>query len=337
MDNFEASRILVADDDRNTVTKIKSILEENGCRNVTGKSRISTLAELKDFEIVILDIVWRGNTKPKYQEHDYFGISAAKYLREASPNCKIILMSKFFYELDQLKEISLVCDEFFSSNGDATEIFRTIMKITSISAPKSDEEGELFSRAVLLAKQILQEVDGDTENKPSLVGISNQVHAELSREIKSIVENQHREHAILLKESINNIAMSLTSSAATISGSLLELFQEIKLMANDPKVQMNFNAPVSVAAGNVERDLLVNPTPKTPEEAARELQDLLTHLQESNPTDLEAAVEQEIRRNPTFRSRLRNALKEAGLETAKVLFAPLGIGIEAVRGWHDAE
>jgi CheY-like chemotaxis protein len=338
IDNFENLRILVADDDKNTVTKIRSILEENGCRNITCKSKILALTELQNFELVILDIVWRGNTKPKYQQNDNFGISAAKYLREISPNCKVILMSKYFYELDQLKEIIPVCTDFFSSNGDATEIFRTIMKVASISGLKSKEERELFSREVLLVNHILKEVDGDIENKPSLVGISNEVHADLLRSFKTIAEKQNRENATLLGELIDNIAISLTDSTATISTSFRELLQEIKLMAaNDPKIQMNFNGPVSGVAGNVEGDLLVNPPLKTPEEAAKEIRDLLTYLQKSNPTDIESAINQEIIRNPTFKSRLRNALKEAGLETAKIIFAPFGIGLEAFRGWRDAE
>ncbi len=328
MDNFKELRILVADDDIKTVTKIKNILEKNGCQNITGKSKISALTELENFELVILDIVWIGNTKPEYQANDYFGVSAAKYLREFSPSCKIILMSKYFYELDHLKEISQVCDNFFSSNGDATEIFMKIMRTASTSE---------FSRALLLTEEVLNEVDKDGNN-PSLVGISNQVHADFLREVKSMVENLHRANFVLLNESINNITASLRDSAATINKSLRELIQEIKSMANDPKkVSMTFNAPVQVATGNIEGSLVVNPNPKTPEEAAKEIQDLLIHFQESNPTDIEAAVNQEIIRNPTFKSRLRNALKEAGLETAKVIFAPLGIGIEAVRGWRDAE
>jgi CheY-like chemotaxis protein len=335
--SFENYRILVADDNKNTVAKIRNVLEENGCRNVTGKSRISALAELKNFDIVILDIVWHGSTKPKYQKNDYFGISAAKYLREASPNCKVILMSKYFYELDQLEVIAQVCDDFFSSNRDAIEIFRKIMKVASISKSKFEEEEELFSRELRLAKHVLKEVDGDIQINPSSLGISNQVQTDLLREIKYIIENQRRENADLMKESIDKIADSLTACADTISKSLLGLLKEIKSMANDPKVQMNFHAPVSSAPGNVEGDIIINPTPKTPGEAAKEIEDLLAYLQKSNVTDLEIAVNLEIKRNPTFKARFRNALKEAGLETAKVLFAPLGIGIEAVRGWRDAE
>ncbi len=107
-------------------------------------------------------------------------------------------------------------------------------------------------------------------------------------------------------------------------------------MSNSSKNVQNFYAPVTGVAGNVE-NFVVNPTPKSPAEAAVEIQELLAHLQQTYPTNLEVAIQQEIKRNPTFKVRLRNALKEAGLETAKVLFAPLGIGIEAVRGWMEAE
>jgi hypothetical protein len=108
-------------------------------------------------------------------------------------------------------------------------------------------------------------------------------------------------------------------------------------MSDTSKVQMNFNAPVQNAAGNVEHDFIVNPPPKTITESAVEIQQLLTHLQQTYPSNLESAIQQEIKHNPTFKARLRNAFKEGGLETLKVLFAPLGIGIEAVRGWVEAE
>jgi hypothetical protein len=44
-----------------------------------------------------------------------------------------------------------------------------------------------------------------------------------------------------------------------------------------------------------------------------------------------------LKQNPTFRTRLCNALKEGGIEALKVLFAPIGIPIEMVRGWIEAE
>jgi hypothetical protein len=126
-------------------------------------------------------------------------------------------------------------------------------------------------------------------------------------------------------------------SADTISKSFLELLEELRTMANDPKVQQNFYAPIEGVAGNIEGDMIINQKPQTPAEAAKEIQDLLSFLQQANPTNLEAALQQAIRKDPTFKSRLRNALREAGVETVKVIFAPLGIGIEAVRGWLEAE
>jgi hypothetical protein len=54
---------------------------------------------------------------------------------------------------------------------------------------------------------------------------------------------------------------------------IIENLQEIlRNMSENPKVQMNFNAPVSGVDGNVEGDMIVNPTPKTPAESAQEIQ-----------------------------------------------------------------
>jgi hypothetical protein len=80
-------------------------------------------------------------------------------------------------------------------------------------------------------------------------------------------------------------------------------------------------------------------------EAAAEIQKLIQQLEETNPTAtvaekqsaLAIEIQQEIKRNPNFKARLRNALKEGGIEALKVLFAPIGIPIEMARGWIEAE
>jgi len=80
-------------------------------------------------------------------------------------------------------------------------------------------------------------------------------------------------------------------------------------------------------------------------DAAAEIQQLLQQLESTYPnaTEIEkqsalaVTLQQEIKQNPTFRTRLRNALKEGGIEALKVLFAPIGIPIEMVRGWIEAE
>ena len=72
-------------------------------------------------------------------------------------------------------------------------------------------------------------------------------------------------------------------------------------------------------------------------QASAEIKQLLDQLQETYPGDIQLAVHEEIKRNPTFRDRLRNSFKEGGIETMKQLFAPLNIPIEFVRGWVEAE
>jgi hypothetical protein len=80
-------------------------------------------------------------------------------------------------------------------------------------------------------------------------------------------------------------------------------------------------------------------------EAAAEIQQLLKQLEETYPTAtvaekqsaLAVTLQQEIKQNPTFKARLRNALKAGGIEALKVLFAPIGIPIEMVRGWIEPE
>ncbi|NER31967.1 MAG: hypothetical protein F6J89_31265 [Symploca sp. SIO1C4] len=80
-------------------------------------------------------------------------------------------------------------------------------------------------------------------------------------------------------------------------------------------------------------------------DAAAEIQQLLQQLEQTYPdataiekqSALAVTLQQEIKQNPTLRARLKNALKEGGIEALKVLFAPIGIPIEMVRGWIEAE
>jgi hypothetical protein len=53
---IEESKILVADDDENTIIKIKQILDSNGFTNVVGKSKIMSFKELNNYEINATEI-----------------------------------------------------------------------------------------------------------------------------------------------------------------------------------------------------------------------------------------------------------------------------------------
>lgn len=81
---------------------------------------------------------------------------------------------------------------------------------------------------------------------------------------------------------------------------------------------------------------------KTLSEAAAEIQQLLNQLsatQYTSEADLVDALHQEIRRNPTLKARLVNALKAGGLEALKAIFnhPAFTIPAETVKGWLEAE
>ena len=124
-----------------------------------------------------------------------------------------------------------------------------------------------------------------------------------------------------------------------------------KLMSEKPGIQQNFYGNPGSVAGNVEGDQKTiqhnysAEQKQTLAEAAAEIQKLLQQLEKTNPTAtvaekqsaLAIEIQQEIKRNPNFKARLRNALKEGGIEALKVLFAPISIPIEMARGWIEAE
>lgn len=114
--------------------------------------------------------------------------------------------------------------------------------------------------------------------------------------------------------------------------SITKISQEIRKMAEEPKRIIHTQSYFE--QGNHTHMHNYAPEQNLPE-AAAEIQQLLAQLQQTYPGDIGGAVQQEIKRNPNFRDRLRNAFQEGGLETLKVLFAPLGIPF--VRGWIEAE
>jgi internalin A len=61
-------------------------------------------------------------------------------------------------------------------------------------------------------------------------------------------------------------------------------------MSDKPRVQMNFNAPVTGAAGNVEGDFIVNAAHSEFAEAIATFQKFLFDLQQKHPTATETEV-----------------------------------------------
>ncbi|MBD2464028.1 HEAT repeat domain-containing protein [Oscillatoria sp. FACHB-1407] len=72
-----------------------------------------------------------------------------------------------------------------------------------------------------------------------------------------------------------------------LTNQLKQLNQTLNVMSDQPKVQMNFNAPVTGVAGNVEGDFVVNVPEQGTAEAIADLQTLFNTLQQTHPTATE--------------------------------------------------
>jgi uncharacterized protein YjbI with pentapeptide repeats len=110
-----------------------------------------------------------------------------------------------------------------------------------------------------------------------------------------------------------------------------------------PKVNMNFYAPVTGVALNVEgnQNIYAPEQKRTLAEAAAEIQQLLKQLEESNPT---ATVEQQqafvdVAVSPTLKAKFVSALQAGWKEAIKeFLDNPyVNVGVAILEGWQEAE
>jgi hypothetical protein len=118
--------------------------------------------------------------------------------------------------------------------------------------------------------------------------------------------------------------------------------------------QFNIETVVGNFANIVEGDQTYNSEQrKDIDEVVTEVNRLLSYVEEMNPTVHEMEVETQkaiehsstmkdrksielaIKSNPQLQYRLRRVLTAAGIETVKVIFAPAGILIEAVKAWIE--
>jgi HEAT repeat protein len=145
---------------------------------------------------------------------------------------------------------------------------------------------------------------------------------------------------------------SLTSS--DIVTLLILLFRVPKAMSEAPKYDLR-GANIGNFAETVQGDQISTQqnyaASQNLTEAAAEIQKLLEQLAQNNPAifaeqDQAEAIEslhQEIKRNPTLKSRLLSALKSGGTEALKIaletiLKNPLvAIPVETIKGWIEAE
>jgi HEAT repeats len=151
---------------------------------------------------------------------------------------------------------------------------------------------------------------------------------------------------------LSMLDLSLTSS--DIVTLLILLLRVPSAMSETPKYDLR-GANIGNFAETVQGDQISTQqnyaAPQNLTEAAAEIQKLLEQLAQTNPAigteqDQTVALEtlhQEIKRNPTLKSRLLNALKAGGTEALKIaleaiLKNPLvAIPVETIKGWIEAE
>ena len=146
------------------------------------------------------------------------------------------------------------------------------------------------------------------------------------------------------------------TTANPLSHTLENLNQTLKTMTETPKYDFssasfsNFGSVTGDMKGGNIIGTQYNYPPEQKQnlaEAAKEIQQLLDQLAQTNPTLTESnnpivvaeAIQQEINRNPTFKQRLRSALKAGGIEALKAIFNHqlINIPIETIKGWIEAE
>ena len=123
------------------------------------------------------------------------------------------------------------------------------------------------------------------------------------------------------------------------------------------EVEMNFQAPVTGAAGKVEGDMKVYASEQKQSltEVATEIVKLLDYFEQNDPSITQAQhivktatenqpeildaeiVEEAINSSPTLKQRLCAAGTAAYIETVKILLPPFGVAYEAYKAFRNPE
>ncbi|MEQ9549100.1 MAG: HEAT repeat domain-containing protein [Coleofasciculus sp. G3-WIS-01] len=203
------------------------------------------------------------------------------------------------------------------------------------------------------AAKVLQEIGG-SELLPDLFQMLAKTTCDRTPDILDVIYAIQDRYQFY-NQSVAESPLSVPDqSGDPLIDSLETIIQILKTMSNNPTNNFQgatFNGITGTVTGNIVGDNIgsQNNYPaeqrQTLTEAAAEIQQLLAQLKNSNPTLTESerqsvvieAINQEIKRNPTFKQRLQSALKAGGIEALKSLFPAVNIPIETIKGWMEAE
>ncbi|MEQ8383559.1 MAG: HEAT repeat domain-containing protein [Coleofasciculus sp. A1-SPW-01] len=203
------------------------------------------------------------------------------------------------------------------------------------------------------AAKVLQEIGG-SELLPDLSKMLAKTTCDRTPDILDVIYAIQDRYQFY-NQSVAESPLSVPDqSGDPLIDSLETIIQILKTMSNNPTNNFQgatFNGITGTVTGNIVGDNIgsQNNYPaeqrQTLTEAAAEIQQLLAQLKNSNPTLTESerqsvvieAINQEIKRNSTFKQRLQSALKAGGIEALKSLFPAVNIPIETIKGWMEAE
>lgn len=164
LENMREAKILVADDEAETVKRIGAILKSAGFSNVETTSSIQSFSQLDGFDILFVDIVWPQGSRPRFELSEYFGLSAMRYIKNYNPDSKIILMSKHLFDLDHLTLIQ-EADSFLKSTSSASEVLEKVSFVISLSNQKFERMTLILKQAILDGRADLFNIDKDSYNE----------------------------------------------------------------------------------------------------------------------------------------------------------------------------
>ncbi|MEH2439469.1 HEAT repeat domain-containing protein [Nostoc sp.] len=228
--------------------------------------------------------------------------------------------------------------------------------IPTLCQTLEDEDDEVISSSVNALKQII---------KPELLTLLSKNLLMTSTCTKELIDgvltkiSQIQEKRGYYNDTIVTSSLSEENPSNDLLNTLNTLNQTLKIMSETPKYDFsnaNFSNMTGSVTGNIQGDNIgtQHNYPSTEDIANLKtvLEQLLEKMEQDKPTVIDAqpivaqaveshpvlknrqAIEQVIKNNPTLKVRLQRAVTAAGIETVKVLFAPAGIPIEAIRAWN---
>lgn len=212
----KSPRILVADDNLESADRVRQILRSGGYRQVKTLSIIDSFEQLRDFDVVVLDIVWPPGTRPKHERSEYFGFAGLRYLRTYSPTTRVVLTSRHLFDLESLQEIQHA-DAYFKADADGSEILHLVGATVLRESTRRSQADEIAGYLDLLEQVLL-------DGRADLFGLRSEAYENLLREIRVLKTEASTAEASL---SAWKSRLDLLNSMATGAKNLTDVIEAV--------------------------------------------------------------------------------------------------------------